>query len=105
MVIPAEARACSALRARWPGAAHEDDPLGDVRADLGAVLAEDVERDVVGAGDMLRLELARGSDVEDAGVRSLGAESHELSRGEHGGNGDGSMGLLGLQDAVAQLIN
>ena len=65
-------------------AADEDDGLGHAGADLGAVLAEGVERHVVGAGDVLGLELARGANVEEAGVGTLPEEPGELGGREDG---------------------
>jgi len=64
-------------------AAHEDDRVGDA-SDLDAVLAERIERDVVGAVDVLGFELARRADVEEACVRRFGAQAREVSREEQG---------------------
>ncbi len=49
------------------GAAHQDDLGVEVGAQLGAMLAEQVERHVVGAGEVRRLELGGGTHVEHGG--------------------------------------
>lgn len=70
-------RLCSALT----GAAHQHEVLVEVPDDVVAVLAQQIERDVVGPGDMRGLELPGSSDVENRGgtaelrrsLRSLGS--------------------------------
>jgi hypothetical protein len=52
------------LSGALPRAAHQDDVIVEVLDDLVAVLAQYVERNVVGTGNVHRLELAGGSDVE-----------------------------------------
>jgi hypothetical protein len=52
------------LHGALPRAAHKDDVPFEVLDDLVAVLAQQVERNVVGAGNVHRVELAGGSDVQ-----------------------------------------
>ena len=56
------------LRGAGAGAADEHDVLVEVAAQLRTVLAQGVQRHVVGPRDVGGLELRRGADVEDPGA-------------------------------------
>ena len=60
----------SACVARCPERQTRTIVVVEVLDDLVAVLAQQVQRHVVGAGDVSGLELARGSDVENPRWRS-----------------------------------
>ena len=61
---PCVAQRLLGLGGALPGAADQDDVLVEVGDDFAAVFAQQVQRHVVGAGDVCGLELAGGSDVE-----------------------------------------
>ena len=77
------------------GAAHQHDLFVEVPDDLVAVFAQQVQRDVVGAGDMGGLELARGPDVENPRRRSRTEAFAEVLRIDGGGSGHGDRGPSG----------
>jgi hypothetical protein len=67
-----------------PRLADQHDGAIDPGADLGRVLREDPEGDVVAPVDMDRPVFTRGADVEKAEVRPLVEESAELSGSQEG---------------------
>ena len=89
MARPAVAQGLLGLRGALTGAAHQHDVLVEVLDDLVAVLAQQVQRNVVGPGDVRGLELARGSDVENPRRRSRTEAIAEVLRIDGGGSGHG----------------
>ncbi len=74
------------LRGALTGAAHQHDVVVEVLDDLVAVLAQQIQRNVVGPGDVRGLELARGSDVENPRRRRRIQQAHaEVLRIDGGG--------------------
>ena len=63
---PASREGLLGLGGAGAGAADQHDVLVEVATQLGAVLAQRVQRHVVGAGDVGGLELGRGAHVEQA---------------------------------------
>jgi len=67
-----------------PRAAYQDHVLIEVRQDLVAVLAQQVERDVVGTGHVKRVVLPRRADVQNAWWRRGVHKNPQLSWGNRG---------------------
>ena len=71
------------------GATHQHDLVVEVPDDLVAVFAQQIQRDVVGTGDVGGLELARGSDVENPRRRRRAEAIAQVLRIDGGGSGHG----------------
>ena len=92
---PALRSVSSACAARLPGATHQHDLVVEVLDDLVAVLAQQIQRNVVGPGDVGGLELARGSHVENPRRHSRTEALAEVLRIDGGGSGHGDQGPSG----------
>ena len=70
MVQTGRAQGLLGLHGAPTGAAHQHDVVVEVRDDLVAVLTQQIQRNVVGPGDVRGLKLPRGSHVENPRRRS-----------------------------------
>ena len=87
-----DAQGLLGLGGTLPGAAHQHDVLVEVGEKLVAVFPQQIEGDVVGAGNVHGLEFARCPDVDDAHVL---AGVGQLAQGDRI-DGGGEVGHAGL---------
>ena len=104
MVRPGVAQRLLRLRGSLPGATHQHDVLVEMLDDLVAVLAQQIERNVVGPGDVRGLKLARGSDVENPRWRGRTEQLAEVL-GIDGGGGGHVDGVLSGWPAVPSRLD